>query len=164
MELFSGSADGLDLSDDPKTIDQDTDGVPGNGESGDEFGSSVALADTDGAGHADLAVGVPREDVDRVEDAGGTVSIPGSADGPDTAKATGHNQNQSGVPGSAEKDDKFGAVVDYRPLTGDSQRLVAAALGENDEEGRVYALGSNKVSWFGPADANIDLEGARFGR
>jgi hypothetical protein len=43
--------------------DQDSPGVPDSAESGDDFGAALAAGDFDGDGTADLAVGVPREDL-----------------------------------------------------------------------------------------------------
>ena len=44
---------------------QDSEGIKGTQEPGDEFGFSLAAADFDRDGFADLAVGVPGEDVGR---------------------------------------------------------------------------------------------------
>lgn len=40
---------------------QDTDGVPGAAESGDQFGGAVSIHDINGNGYADLAAGAPGE-------------------------------------------------------------------------------------------------------
>jgi hypothetical protein len=45
-------------------ISQETNGVPGNDERGDDFGAAVSLLDVDGSGNADLVIGVPGEDAE----------------------------------------------------------------------------------------------------
>ncbi len=44
------------------TLTQDSPGVPGSHESGDNFGASTAWGDVNGDGYADLAIGAPGED------------------------------------------------------------------------------------------------------
>jgi hypothetical protein len=55
--------------------------VPGASEVGDKFGRTVASADFDRDGYADLAVGQPRETVGGVFAAGAVTVIYGSARG-----------------------------------------------------------------------------------
>ncbi|AZM53841.1 hypothetical protein DMA15_15685 [Streptomyces sp. WAC 01529] len=92
-------------------ITQDTAGVPGVGEVGDEFGSSISAGDVNGDGYADVAVGIPGEDIDAVADAGSTVLLKGSRTGLTGTGAQAFQQSTTGVPGVSEKNDKFGAQV-----------------------------------------------------
>ncbi len=92
-------------------ITQDTAGVPGVGEEGDEFGSSISAGDVNGDGYADVAVGIPGEDIDAVADAGSTVLLKGSRTGLTGTGAQAFHQSTTGVPGVSEKNDKFGAQV-----------------------------------------------------
>ena len=67
--------------------------------------------DFNGDGVADLAVGVPGEDVDGIQDAGAVNVLYGSATG---ITATGDQlftQATPGVPGAAEAGDRFGSAV-----------------------------------------------------
>ena len=45
-------------------ISQDTQGVPGTDERGDDFGAAVSLLDVDGSGNADWVIGIPGEDAE----------------------------------------------------------------------------------------------------
>jgi hypothetical protein len=62
---------------------QNTDGVPGGAEDDDEFGAALAAGDFNGDGISDLAIGVPEEDIDGVEEAGAVNVIYGSFQGLD---------------------------------------------------------------------------------
>ncbi|MGW0533418.1 FG-GAP and VCBS repeat-containing protein [Streptomyces sp. NPDC003032] len=92
-------------------ITQDTAGVPGVGEDGDEFGSSISAGDANGDGYADIAVGIPGEDIESVADSGSTVLLKGSRSGLTGTGAQAFQQSTTGVPGASEKADKFGSQV-----------------------------------------------------
>ena len=85
-------------------ISQDTAGVPGAAESGDDFGAAIVASGTS------IAVGVPGEDVGSLVDAGlvQTFTV-----GPTGALVAGPawTQDSAGVPGTAEPGDQFGAAV-----------------------------------------------------
>lgn len=80
VAVLYGSSSGLSTSN-RKVISQNTTGVIGGAESGDRFGQSVASGDFDSDGHADLAVGIPGEDIGTVTDAGGVTVLWGSSGG-----------------------------------------------------------------------------------
>ncbi|MFF4499835.1 VCBS repeat-containing protein [Streptomyces sp. NPDC001401] len=165
-----GSARGPQVAD-PRTIDQDTPGVPGEAESGDLFGTDVAVGDANGDGYADIAAGIPGEDFSGVTDAGTVAVIPGSASGPTGAGTKVFSQNTAGVPGTAERADRFGEAVTL--LDGDQDGradLVVGAPGENADAGSVWGFRSNasgvtttgSVS-FGAKALGTDPELARLG-
>ncbi|MFF1298705.1 MULTISPECIES: FG-GAP and VCBS repeat-containing protein [unclassified Streptomyces] len=130
-------------SGDPRMLHQDTPGVPGTGESGDFFGASVAVGDVDGDGCADIVAGVPLEDFAGVQDAGTVAVIPGGASGPTGAGSTVFSQNTAGVPGTAERQDRFGEAVTLLDTDGDGRAdLVVGAPGENAAAGSVWAFRS----------------------
>lgn len=81
--VLPASKAGLSLKE--QVITQSTVGVPGASERGDAFGFSLASADFDADGYADLAVGVPGEKVDDDEGAGAVTIIYGSKAGLDPA-------------------------------------------------------------------------------
>ncbi|KPI23837.1 FG-GAP repeat protein [Actinobacteria bacterium OK074] len=62
-------------------INQDTAGVPGIAEAGDEFGAGLAYADFNGDGYTDLAVGSPGEKTGSDTNAGAVAILWGSAKG-----------------------------------------------------------------------------------
>ncbi|MEU4085728.1 FG-GAP and VCBS repeat-containing protein [Streptomyces aureus] len=68
-----GSATGVSTTR-RSTLSQNTTGVPGTAEKGDQFGYALAYADFNGDGYDDLAVGTPHEKVGTDTD-GGTVAI-----------------------------------------------------------------------------------------
>ncbi|MFI8004885.1 FG-GAP repeat protein [Streptomyces sp. NPDC086010] len=146
--VFLGTARGMadvdELGTPTQVWTQDTAGVPGTAELGDAFGADVSLADIDGDGHADLAVGVPGEDVGTVADAGGVRLLRGSATGLTAAGAKSFDQNSAGVPGTAEKGDRWGAQVRLADTDADGRsELLAAAPGENTSDGVVWWLAAS---------------------
>lgn len=76
----------------------------------DNFGFALAAADF-GDGYADLAVGVPYEDIGSIDNAGAVNAIYGSADGLTSAGNQLWHQNIADIEGGAEQDDEFGYVL-----------------------------------------------------
>ncbi|MFI7599833.1 hypothetical protein [Actinoplanes sp. NPDC049681] len=114
-----------------KMLSQNTAGVPGADEAEDRFGDSIAAGDVTGDGRADLLVGVPGEDLGSHRDAGAAVLLRGSASGLTGTGAQVWNQDSGGVPGAAEKGDRFGDVLGLLNLDGrGGWDAVVAAPGE----------------------------------
>ncbi len=106
-------------------------------------------ADFDGDGYADLAVGIPGEDVDAVEDAGAVSILYGSDPGVTTAGDQFWHQDSPGVPDAAEAGDGLGASL----VTGDFDRdgYADLAVGAPDEDiGGVTDAGAVIVLYGGP--------------
>ncbi|MFJ3285096.1 FG-GAP repeat protein [Streptomyces sp. NPDC086669] len=146
-------------------------GVPGTPELGDGFGYDVSLGDADGDGFADLAIGVPGEDVGTVRDAGMVVVLRGSARGLTTSGVVSFTQNSANVPGTVEKGDRFGAQVRFADTDRNGRaELLATAPGENSGEGSAWHLPGSAAgtatrgSWsYGPRSLAAPPAGAGFG-
>ncbi|WP_274564866.1 FG-GAP and VCBS repeat-containing protein [Streptomyces spiramyceticus] len=94
VAVLYGSSTGLNTSR-KKVISQDTTGIPGTAESGDNYGSAVSSADLDNDGYADLIVGASGEDVGTVQGAGALAVIWGSASGLSSGSTLLNNTNAS---------------------------------------------------------------------
>ncbi len=100
------------------------------------MGWSIASADFDVDGHADLAIGVPLYDRLALQDAGAVIIVPGSADGPDLDATTAFAQGVNGVAGIREADDLFGWSLAAGDFNGDERPdLAVAARGEDTAAG-----------------------------
>lgn len=101
---------GLSLSGN-ENFHQDSDGITGLSEDGDRFGFSLASGNFNGDNYDDLAIGVPYERVNDVNNAGAVVIMYGSSSG---LRANGNHsihQGTSGVNGSLEPSDLFGHTL-----------------------------------------------------
>ncbi|MEV3930471.1 FG-GAP repeat protein [Streptomyces sp. NPDC049944] len=146
--VFLGTAAGMadvdGLGTPAQVWTQATPGVPGTAELGDGFGADVSLADIDGDGYEDLAVGVPGEDIGSVADAGGVRVLRGSDEGLTATGAKSFDQDAPGVPGTAEKGDRWGGQVRLADTDADGRsELLAAAPGENTSDGVVWWLAAS---------------------
>jgi hypothetical protein len=103
-------------------------------------------SDFNGDGYADLAVGVPFEDIGPVVDAGGVNVLYGSASGLQaTAPADQFwSQNSPGVEGGAEEFDDFGAALAAGDFNGDTFWDLAVGV-PNEDIGRIAVAGGVNV-------------------
>lgn len=150
---------------------QDSDGVPGSAETGDGWGSDLSVADTNGDGYADVAIGASGEDIGTVADAGAVWVLRGAASGLTGTGAKSWDQDSADIPGVPEKGDKWGGQVRLTDPNADGRfGLLAAAPGENTGDGFVWVLsaGAGGVtasgSWtFGAETLGAPAADAAFG-
>jgi hypothetical protein len=110
VNILPGSAGGL-TGLGSQLFTQNSPGVPGGTELGDNLGLALTSGDFDSDSFADLAVGVLGEDVDTFQDAGAVNVLPGSAGGLTGVGSQIFTQDSPGVPDSVEFDDLFGNAL-----------------------------------------------------
>ena len=159
--VYGGPA-GLDSSRTPLVLTQDTAGLPGASESGDRFGSHVSLGDINGDGYADLAVGASGENAG----AGSVTVLYGSASGLKTTGVQSFTQNTTGVAGTSETNDRFGARLLLADHSGDHRsELTVSATGENGDgavwslRGAATGVTTGGATSFGPATTGVSTAG-----
>ncbi|MDI9832637.1 FG-GAP repeat protein [Streptomyces sp. KAU_LT] len=139
--IWYGSAAGVPTDAEPVVVSQDTTGVPGSGEKGDDFGASVVVADFDRDGVGDIAVGAPGEKLGTVAGAGMVTVIPGRRTGTPGSGAYAYTQDTTGVPGGSESGDHFGTTLSAGDVNRDGRpELVVTANGENGYAGAAWIL------------------------
>jgi hypothetical protein len=106
VNILPGSAGGL-TGPGSQIFTQNSPGVPGGTELGDNLGLALASDDFNSDSFADLAVG-SAEDVGTLEDAGAVNVLPGSAGGLTGVGSQSFTQNSPGVPGDPQENDGFG--------------------------------------------------------
>lgn len=122
-------------------LTQDTRGVPGSDEDGDQFGRSVALGALDNDRYADLVVGAPGEDVGSKKDAGRVTVLYGSENL--TYRSEGgriYDRGTKGVPGSAGKGDSFGEQVSLVDHDGDGHLDLTVSAPYDGDGGALTTL------------------------
>lgn len=118
---------------------QGSDGVEGTVEAVDGFGSSVAAGDFDADGHADLAIGVPGEDIGDVSGAGAVNVLYGTASGLSADGDQVWRQGAGGLAGAPGLHDDFGRSLATGDFDGDGYTDLAVGasgdLGPGGEQG-----------------------------
>ena len=143
VDIFYGSAGGLTTRVSNDFWHQDRTGVPDMAEDHDNFGDALTAGDFDGDGYADLAVGVPYEDVGSPEktNAGVVHVLYGSSTGIVGADSDYWHQDVSGIGSTVEAEDRFGFALTAGDLNGD---------GYTD-----LAVGAPYEHWSAEADIGI---------
>ncbi len=122
VSIIFGSANGLVAAND-QLWTQDSSGIEGEAEAYDFFGAALASGEFNGDMYADLAIGVPGEDVSNIADAGAVNVLYGGPGGLAAANNQVWNQGTS-VSGtlldSPEKGDYFGAALAWGDFNNDN--------------------------------------------
>ncbi|MEV0177729.1 FG-GAP and VCBS repeat-containing protein [Streptomyces sp. NPDC050625] len=174
IKIYYGSSAGPSTTR-TKTITQETAGVPGVSEKGDQFGARLSAGDMNGDGYADLAVGDPGEAIGSVAKAGSVVLLEGGRSGLNGTGAQAFHQGTPGVPGTVERGDLFGGSVRLSDVTGDGKADLAAGapgedLGRVANGGAVWLLRgtasgptASRAFAENPLDLGAPAAGAEFG-
>jgi len=131
VSILYGSAAGLSATGD-QLWHQDSSGIEGAAEANDNFGSALAAGDFNGDGRADLAVGVPYENVGAVADAGAVNILYGSAAGLSASGDQLWDQESTDIEGAAETGDNFGWALAAGDLNGDGRADLATGIPNED--------------------------------
>lgn len=127
-------------------ITQDSAGIPGVAETGDNFGAAVSCNFLSGSsGTIDCAVGAPGEDIGTRRDAG-AVTLVQDIYFEDELVGVALDQDSAGVPGTAEAGDLYGRSVDTLRSGATAWIAVGApgeAIGSRKNAGLVQLFSSN---------------------
>ncbi|MEN1728988.1 MAG: SUMF1/EgtB/PvdO family nonheme iron enzyme, partial [Pseudomonadota bacterium] len=146
INVVYGSSTGLNEAGN-RQFHQDTDGIGGLAESGDELGFSIAAGDFNRDGFDDVAFGAPRDDIGSVNGAGLVQILYGSASGLTTAGSLSLDRNDSGM-GGVGVEDWFGEALAVGDFNADqyADLAIGAPL---DSRSAVYA-GTVHLVYGGP--------------
>lgn len=169
VKVYYGTADGPSATR-TRTITQNTAGVPGTSEKGDQFGARLDASDVTGDGYADLAAGVPFEAIGTKKAAGAVVLLKGRSGGLSGTGAQAFHQDTSGIPGVAEAGDRFGGAVRLLDVTKDAKAELAVSAPEENKTGAVWSLRGTSSGLtatgslaFNPVDLGTPSADAGFG-
>ena len=149
VNVIYGSSSGLDAAGD-QFWHQARAGILDGINADDQFGSSLAAGDFNDDGYDDLAIGVPKEDVNFLPDAGAVNVIYGSSIGLDAAGDQFWHQDFPGIVGGVEAGDSFGLDLSAGDLNGDGFDDLAIGV-RKEAVGTVQEAGAVQVIHGGAA-------------
>ena len=156
VNIIYGSGDGL-TSEGDQLWHQDSDGIEGVAEAGDEFGEALASGNFNDDEFDDLAIGVPGETVAGAADAGVVNIIYGSGDGLTSTNNEFWRQGTNGIEGAAEAGDRFGWALTSGDFDGSGEADLAVgvpgeAIGEIAGAGAVNIIYGSDDGLTGSGD------------
>lgn len=123
-------------------------------------GCSGVRDDFNGDGRRDSAIGAPGETLGTVQHAGSVTVLYGSANGASAAAALSFSQESPGVPGTAERNDRFGAALASGDYNGDGcSDLAVGVPGEKATIGTHTSYGEAEIFYGAPG--GLQLTGSR---
>lgn len=135
VNVLYGSADGLSAASDD-FWHQNKSGVNDQVHRNDRFGTSVAAGDFDGDGRDDLAIGVPREDIDGISNAGAINVLYGSGSGLRSNGDDFWHQNAPSIKESAAADENFGLEMTVGDFERDGYDDLVVGVDTEDRKSR----------------------------
>lgn len=153
---------------------QDTAGIQGAAEAGDEYGRALAAGDFNCDGYDDLAIGIPYEDVDFDCDGDGTASTNECTDAGAVAVIYGSplglhaslgepdqlfTQGSSGVPSHPEVGDRFGWAVAAVRVDFGCDDLAVGVPYEDATVGLVTHTNAGAVNYFRGTSGGLVADG-----
>jgi FG-GAP repeat protein len=137
---------------------QNSAGIPDTAEASDNFGRALAVGDFSGDGAADLAIGVPFEDVGTIGSAGAVNVIYGTAgNGLTATKSQLWSQNSTGILDACEEGDFFGLALAAGDFNGDGQSDLAVGV-PSESVGNISFAGAVNVLY----GVRVDVPGFEF--
>lgn len=158
VNVLYGSGAGLSAAGD-QLWHQDSTDIANKAEASDQFGLSVGAGDFNGDGFADLAVGIPYEDLDKGADAGAVDVIYGSVAGLTATEDDFWTQDVTDINNEVEDDDWFGYQVAGGDFNGDGFDDLLIGVPEEDMSGGPDAGGMSAI--YGSA-LGLDAAGDDF--
>jgi hypothetical protein len=149
VQVLFGSAAGL-TGIGNQNLNQNTPGIRDSAESGDAFGRHLSVADFDSDGFADLAIGVPFEDLDAIADAGAVNVLYGSPSGLDAGDDDFWNQGSTGISNAPDSTDWFGFALTAGDFDGDGHDDLAIGV-PFEEIGGIPNAGAVQVIYGSPS-------------
>ena len=130
--------------------------IIGVAEQGDIFGTSLTVGDFDGDGRDDLGIGVPREDVGSLTDAGAANVLYGSNIGLTISRNEIWTQ-ESNVEGVEEEFDLFGSSLASADFNGDNRADLAIGV-RGESVGSIQAAGAVNVLYSSSSGVAITIK------
>jgi hypothetical protein len=142
--IYGSEDEGL-TADGNQFWNQDTAGVEGENDAEDRFGAALAAGDMNGDDRDDLAIGVPRENLSSIIDAGAVNVLYGASLGLSSTGDQRWNQNTAGIQETAASFDQFGFALSVGDYDGDEVSDLAVGVpfedvGAIDDAGSVNTL------------------------